>query len=193
LLADAELARFLEAAEGAVFLAAGAVKARDPDQLVPFLTQTGTSQRRARQVAAATPAVEGAVGGALVAGLVPIAATGVAALLALVFALLQARAFAASGGKSGCRCFGSLDVSSPPAVGAVRSLAFAGAAVAALVTAPVAWLPGWTDSTVAATALGCLAGATFVMAFALVSQVLAFERWRPRAAPSLLRGDVDGG
>jgi hypothetical protein len=178
LLAGAELARFLEAAEGAVFLVAGAVKARDPDQLVPFLTQTGTSQRRARQVAAATPAVEGAVGGALVAGVVPLATTAVAALLALLFALLQARALAASGWKSGCRCFGSLDVSA--------------AAVAALVTAPAVWLPGWTGSTLAATALGCLAGATYVMAFAVVSQVLAFERWRPRAVPSLSHGEVDG-
>jgi hypothetical protein len=121
-----------------------------------------------------------------------VAATAAAAMLAVAFAVLQVRFLRASHGTSACRCFGSLDVSAPPTVGAVRSLGFAAAAAAALVTAPVVWLPEWTGSTLAATALGCLAGATYVMAFAVVSQVLAFERWRPRVVPSLSHGDADG-
>jgi hypothetical protein len=185
-IAAAELARFVDAGVGCVFLVAAAAKAREPGQLVPFLTQTGFSQSRAQRIAAVTPAAEALVGILLVAGLVPVAATAAAAMLAVAFAVLQVRFLRASPGTSGCRCFGSLDVTAPPIVAALRALGFAAAAVGSAVTAPASILPLVDRPHLTeATALGCLAGATYVMAFALMAQVVAFERWRPRVPASL--------
>jgi hypothetical protein len=180
-------AAFLASACGAVFLAAGLAKLRPPASMPGFLLATGVPPGLAVPVVRALPAVEGSLGVALIAGVLPGPASLLAAALALGFVgvLLAARL---RGVAQGCACFGFMDGERSSIAALLRATGLA-AALLALVALQLPRPGSWTfvprSLDAGAVLLGVLTGLAYVGVFALLVQVVAFSRER-----SALRPDV---
>jgi uncharacterized membrane protein YphA (DoxX/SURF4 family) len=166
---------YVASAVAAVYVTAGVSKLASPGSLGPFLRQIGLPRPAATVLGWITAPLEVLLGVTLLAGVWRVGAAISVALVAWAFVSIQARAFRTAAG--GCRCFGALDVDD-------TRVSFVRAFVVAIVTGGLAFsiLRGAHPGTSAvATPLGIATGLAFVGAASLLSQLLRFERERPRS------------
>jgi hypothetical protein len=168
---------------GSILLLSAALKLQSPAEFERYVRTAGLAGRAARGAAYAVILVEAVVAVLLVAGALPLVALGAAACLSLGFVVLQASTFLA-GTRTTCGCFGPLDAAVAPGVHLVRALVLAALALAALVALVASKeahtllaVPGGLE-----VAVGGLSGTSFVIGFALLGQVVFFQRWRPRGS-----------
>jgi hypothetical protein len=177
------VAHVLSVGVGSILLLSAALKMQRPTEFERYVRAAGLAGYAAPRVAAGIILAEAAVAALLLAGAIPLLALAAAACLSTGFVILQVSTFL-TGTKTTCGCFGSLDAAVAPGVHLVR----AGVLAASTVTALVALIssgeahalfaaPSWVQATV-----GILSGGSFVIAFALLGQVVFFQKWRPRGS-----------
>jgi hypothetical protein len=176
-------AAFSAGAVAIVLVIAGAAKIAARSSLVPVLLTVGLPHRVATVTAKCVPFAEIALGLMLAVGVAPRAGGFAAVALAVAFTVVQLL-MRRRNVELPCNCFGG-HVRSIAGVALVRTILFAVAASLAASTA-TRWAAAPRIPTVW-TALGTLAGATTVLAFALVEEVLSFERSRPRPLKAAIR------
>jgi hypothetical protein len=176
-------AAFSAGAAAIVLVIAGVAKIATRSSLVPVLLTVGLPNRVATITAKCVPFAEIALGLMLAVGVAPRAGGLAAVALAVAFTVVQLL-MRRRNVELPCNCFGGR-VRSIASVTIARTILFAVAASLATSTA-ARWtaaprLPSvWT-------ALGVLAGASIVLASALVEEVLSFERSRPRPLKAAIR------
>jgi hypothetical protein len=171
----------LAAALGGILVVAAGSKIVRPGGFLEFVRSFGTTERESRAILVAVATAEAVVGIALVARMVPVIAAAAALALAAGFVTGQLAALRA--GVAGCGCFGALDPDDDgplPLVRALALFALAAAVLAASLAAngPVTGLHA--SAPASAVVFGLATSASFVGAFALLGQTLAFEARRFR-------------
>jgi hypothetical protein len=169
-----ETIRLLAGVVGSVYLAAAASKALARARVVEFAGALGLRGRTARLLPWGLVPFEAATGAALIAGVVPLAASIAAASAATGFVVVQAYAIR-KGVRTDCGCFG-FERDRPGAISATRAAALALASIALVGLAAASG--GSSAFGVRAVGLGCLIGIVGVVVFELAQQVAYFEQRR---------------
>jgi methylamine utilization protein MauE len=165
---------FACSAVGAVLLLSSLLKWRDGDASRTFLAALGFGGSGALAVVTTFEAVIGAL---LIGGVAPVEGAAAAVLLGVAFVAVQFRA-SWLGVAGGCRCFGSLDRIESPTVSLGRAVAFAALAATALGIASRQNGRMLLAAHPLDAYAGVFVGVAFVLVFALVAEVLTFERTR---------------
>jgi hypothetical protein len=175
-------AAMLQAAVGVILVLAATAKIANRTSLSPFLVAAGVPVVRAMVLSRTMPAVEGVVGLLLLAAGATWWAAAPAALLTSGFAALLIFAYR-RGITEGCHCFGMLDGDrlSVAVVGRTVFLACASLALVVICAIhPAISSVRLGSSFTAWSAVGAMAGAAYISAFALFEQVALFQRGRQK-------------
>jgi len=177
----------LQTAGGLVLISAAIAKLANPNSLLTFLLATGFARHIARSLSILVPGLEAIIGLGLLLGVLGGPRSLVAAIFATTLFVVVLLAYR-RGVREGCHCFGALDSDELTAVSVVRSLVLS----IAMATLTVYWLadplasPGLTATTQSTISIlvGLMLAAGYILAFALLGQILSFEGKRPRPIPN---------
>jgi hypothetical protein len=177
--AGAVCALIATTAVGALLLAAGAAKLRDPRAVEPFLRGLGVGPRAALLARRVVPAAEVLCGAWLLSGVAVLGAAATATVLCCGFAGVLLAA-STRGVAEPCRCFGVLDRSEAHGVALARALLVLGGAATALGASALGGGSGPAITSTIGTAwasrgVGVLLALCAVTGFALLGEVAAFR------------------
>lgn len=175
----------LQAALGFTFLAAACAKLAAPRAVAPFLEAVSLPEKWARPVSTIIPWLEITLGGALVAGILPLVTAMAAAAMALIFGAVLGVALV-RGVREPCRCFGALDANELTWVSLTRPI-FLLLAASLLsyqdrAQGPVWFRALWTQPTVPLV-LSVWIASVVLLATSLLERVAVFWRWSGQASP----------
>jgi uncharacterized membrane protein YphA (DoxX/SURF4 family) len=171
----------LQTAVGIVFALAGIAKVLTKTSIAAFLNAAGVEERIARLSSRVLPATELAIGSCLMLGVMPPSFAGLAVVLSTTFSAVLVVAYRRKV-RTGCGCFGALDVDQLSIIPVVRSLALLLAS--SVLFAAVQGKSSLVSVAVnlarfpAAIETGLVIGLAFVAAFALLGQIAWFEEQR---------------